>query len=139
MQFHSRPLAIESVVEGAAWNCRIARHHYMRLTTRHHAVDCTPDSRLDARSFIGQNQNVPAMVSLKILGAVRGEAKCEIVVASQLHAGLVKIWKFDLRASRLLGVSRTKAEFQLAGKLVRSSGRYRQPIGPTTRALRAQA
>lgn len=39
------------------------------------------------------------MISLKILGAVRGEAECEIVVASQLHAGLVKLWKLDLRPS----------------------------------------
>jgi hypothetical protein len=64
------PLTVESVVESSAWNCRIARHHYVRLTTRHHTIDRSPDSRLDARSLVGQNQNVPAMISLEILDAV---------------------------------------------------------------------
>jgi hypothetical protein len=39
------------------------------------------------------------MISLKIFGTIRGEAQCEIIVASQLHAGLVGLWKLDLRPS----------------------------------------
>ena len=62
----------------------------MDLAAGHGAGDGVPNPRLDAWRFVGDDQDVLAVIALEILGLVGREPEREVVVIAELELGSIQ-------------------------------------------------
>jgi hypothetical protein len=64
----------------------------MDLAAGHDAGHGVPDSRLDARRLVGDDQDVLAVIALEILSLIGREPDREVVVIAELELGRIQFW-----------------------------------------------
>jgi hypothetical protein len=74
-------------MEGTRGNGRIARHHDVNGAAGHGAGHRVPNSRFDARGFVGDNQHILAVVALEVFGLIGREPNRKIMVVAELELG----------------------------------------------------